>query len=328
MTTYSHPVYPHYFADPFVLEHLGVYYAYGTGLGAQTNGRFFEVLESPDLERWQSHGGALEPLEVGETDYWAPEVAFSEGVFYLYYSAGFGDQGQRLRVATSSWPHGPFRDSGVLLTDDEPFSIDAHPFCDLDGRWYLFYAKDFLDGERIGTALVVDALETMTKLEGRPRTVLRATHDWQRYERDRMIYGAPRDWHTLEGAFVVRRQNRYICFYSGGAWTNPSYGVSYALADHPLGPWREPEPAGPHVLQTVPGMLIGPGHNSVVRGPDGLDRIVYHAWDAQRTARRMYISPLEWRADSLTHAVPVVGHPTRLAEAGLGATEDVVSRDG
>ena len=37
-----------------------------------------------------------------------------------------------------------------------PFAIDPHPFQDADGRWYLFYATDFLDtegGARAGTAL-------------------------------------------------------------------------------------------------------------------------------------------------------------------------------
>jgi GH43 family beta-xylosidase len=51
------------------------------------------------------------------------------------------------------------------------------------------------------------------------------------------------------------------------------------------------------VLQSIPGRLIGPGHNSVVSGPDGRDYIVYHAWDESHTARKMHISPLAWDAD-------------------------------
>ena len=34
---------------------------------------------------------------------------------------------------------------------------------------------------------------------------------------------------------------------------------------------------------------IHPGHNSIVRGPNGDDSIVFHAWDLQMTARRMFI---------------------------------------
>jgi len=44
--------------------------------------------------------------------------------------------------------------------------------------------------------------------------------------------------------------------------------------------------------------VIGPGHNSVTVAPDGRTQVlVYHAWDANRTARRMCIDPLAWTAD-------------------------------
>jgi GH43 family beta-xylosidase len=287
--TYTNPVYPEYFADPFVLRHNGAYYAYGTGNRPSSNGRVFEVLFSTDLTQWHSLGAALEPLGAGFEDYWAPEVAHADGRFYLYYSAGIGDQHHRLRVAVSERPEGPFIDSGTVLTPDEPFSIDASPFCDDDGQWYLYYARDFLDGERLGTALTVAKLENMMRLSGESITVLRASQDWQLYARDREMYGR-----RLEGPFVVKRGGRYYCFYSGGAWPEPNYGVSFAVADHPLGPWLEPEGDGPKILQTVPERVIGPGHNSVIVGPDDQDYIVYHAWDPARTARRMCIDRLEW----------------------------------
>jgi len=295
MKTYTNPVYSHYFADPFVLEHGGLYYAYGTNFGALENGRVIEVLRSEDLVNWTSLGGALEPLgdPARYPEYWAPEVAYHQDQFYMYYSSG-QDTTHRLRVAVSDSPEGPFRDSGAHLTPDLEFSIDAHPFRDRDGQWYLYYARDFLDGERPGTALEVDRLLTMTKLEGNPRTVLRATQDWQIYQRQRQIYGTSMDWHTLEGAFVLFREGRYYMLYSGGAWEKPNYGVSYAVSDSPLGPWLEPPEGGPTLLRSVPGQVIGPGHNSVVVGPDGQDYLVYHAWDPAKTSRRMCIDLLEW----------------------------------
>lgn len=291
--THTNPVYPGYFADPFVLAYQGSYYAYGTG--SSSNQRIFEVLHSPDLFHWTSLGGALEPLDLDKAyDYWAPEVAYDRERFYMYYSVGIGDKGHKLRVATANHPQGPFWDVGVELSKDLPFAIDPHPFRDVDGQWYLFYARDFLEGDRVGTALEVDRLRSMTQLEGNPRTVLRASADWQIFQRQREMYGGLHDWHTLEGPFVVRRNERYYLFYSGGNWQNPSYGVSYAVADHPLGPWSEPISDTPTVLRTIPGKLIGPGHNSVVVGPDGQDYLIYHAWDTAKTARRMCIDRLEW----------------------------------
>jgi beta-xylosidase len=293
--TYTNPVYPHYFADPFVLEVEGVYYAYGTSGNPTREGRAFTVLRSADLVHWTPLGEALERLDDPQAqDYWAPEVALHEGTFYMYYSAGVEDKGHQLRVAASTRPEGPFHDTGNVLTGDDPFTIDAHPFCDDDGQWYLYYARDFLDGERVGTALVVDRLLDMTRLAGRRQTVLRATADWQVFRYNREMYGRTYDWHTLEGPFVRKYQGRYYLFYSGGAWEEPNYGVSYAVAESPLGPFFEPEEVGPTILRSVPGKVIGPGHNSIVRGPDGEDWLVYHAWDAQKTGRRMCIDRLEW----------------------------------
>ena len=291
------PVYPEYFADPFVWRYKGVYYAVGTG---RTSGpRRFPLLRSKDLLNWESLGHALIPVspELGN-DYWAPEVAYDDGTFYLYYSVGHGDKGHHLRVAASDRPEGPYQDCGCRISDSG-FTIDASPFQDDDGQWYLFYARDFLDtnqGFRAGTGIAVDRLVGMTRLAGDERTVIRARSDWQRFMADRPMYGGVYDWHTLEGPCVRKHGGRYYCLYSGGCWQNDSYGVDYAVADDMLGPFSDSgNEDGPRVLRT--GELIGPGHNSIVTGPDGADRIVYHAWDAGMTARRMCVDPLIWTPD-------------------------------
>lgn len=278
--------YEGYFADPFVLRVGEGYVAYGTG--EVVDGRVFEILRSRDLESWERVGGALEPLgEQWATDYWAPEVAFADGRYFMYYSAGAGEKHHRLRVAVADSPWGPFRDSGVVMTPDERFAIDPHPFQDADGAWYMYYAHDVLEGERVGTTVAVDRMLDMTRLAGEPRDVLRASDDWQIFRRGREMYGSVYDWHTLEGPFIVRRDGRYVLFYSGGSWEEHTYGVAYAVASHPLGPFCEPEP-GPVVLSG------GRGHNSVVVGPDGGERIAYHAWDEGRSRRQMWIAPLGW----------------------------------
>ena len=51
---------------------------------------------------------------------------------------------------------------------------------------------------------------------------------------------------------------------------------------------------GPTVLKGN-SKVIGPGHNCAVMGPDERTLwCVYHAWDAGKTARRMFIDPLIW----------------------------------
>src|SRR5215210_1459990 len=97
---YSNPVYPDYFADPFVFPTNEGYVAIGTG--RRIDGLIFEVLRSDDLVSWRRVGGALEPAgdELGD-DYWAPEVIAADGRWCMYYSVGHGDVGHHLRVAVA-----------------------------------------------------------------------------------------------------------------------------------------------------------------------------------------------------------------------------------
>lgn len=311
MRSYTNPVYPEYFADPFVWQHQGVYYAIGTGSLEATGQvdeicqqRVFPLLRSNDLVNWQFVGNALQRPDPALGDnFWAPEVASYDGIFYLYYSVGHEDKHHQLRVATSPNPMGPYQDIREPLVDPKTcaFAIDPSPFQDDDGQWYLFYAQDFLDtedGMRAGTALVVDRLLTMTKLAGGARVVLRARHDWQRFLAERPMYGNVYDWHTLEGPCVRKHDNRYYCFYSGGRWETESYGVDYGVADQVMGPYSEAgNEAGPRVLRSCPSQVLGPGHNSVVVSPNGQEYMVYHAWDTGMKARRMCIDLLLWTAE-------------------------------
>lgn len=301
--TYQNPVWPGYFADPFVLRWGGEYFAYGTGERLEADGRggvgAFKILRSRDLVSWEPVGAALTVAADDTQSYWAPEVAEHGGRFYLYYSkAPAGrDELHRVRVAVADHPLGPFHDAGAVLPELEGFCIDANPFRDpRDGRWYLYFAKDFFE-ERTGTGLAVVPLsDDLLRAAGPSQPVLRANADWQIYERDRDLYGKKwTAWHTVEGPCVVEHEGRYFCLYSGGNWQTHDYGVSYAVAAHPLGPWTHAEEIGPLVLRQRPGGLLGPGHNSYTVAPDGRTGvIVYHAWDFERTARRMCIDRLMW----------------------------------
>lgn len=308
--TYTNPVFDRYMADPFVLLHDGVYYAYGTAEPC-ADGRVFPVLRSTDLVNWEAKGGALTPLRAGS--YWAPAVAYADGLFYLYYSVGEPDgTGHKLRVATSPSPIGPFTDAGVELVPDQPFTIDAHPFQDADGQWYLYYCQDFLDMTsevRVGTGIAVDRMVSMTQLSGESRVVVRPFADWQLFAAQRPMYGGVYDWHTIEGAAVLRHNDRIYCFYSGGAWEQSNYGISYVVADAPMDAYRRPASAEP-LVKTVPGRVVGPGHNSFVTAPDGTTALVYHAWDVERTARRMCIDRMTWSGDQpQTHAPTFTPQP-------------------
>lgn len=302
MRTYLNPIYALSFPDPFVLKHRGEYWAYCSGFTA--GGGCFGILRSPDLVHWEEMGAAMDPLAEGQPCYWAPETVLYDGRFYLYYSAG-NETRMQIRVAVAGQPGGPFVDSGMVLTGED-FAIDAHVFQDEDGARYLFYATDFLDTERIGTGIVADRLVDPLTLAGHPQPITRARYDWQIYDPQRIEKGGVR-WHTLEGPFVLKHGGRYYQMFSAGNWQNLSYGVSYATSERldAPGEWEQccdGERSLP-VLRSLPDQgVIGPGHNSAVRGPDNRQMwCVYHRWMPVEQAggpvtmqRVMAVDRLEW----------------------------------
>lgn len=278
LETYLNPVYQKSFPDPFVIKFRGEYYAYCTDFWH--DGRVFGVLKSRDLINWTEIGGAMLPLKHNPPFYWAPEVTYSNGKFYLYYSVG-NETLMEIRVAVSDKPDRDFIDSGKRLTFQD-FAIDAHVFIDEDRQKYLFYATDFTNHSHIGTGTVVDKMSDFFTLEGNSRPVTRAKFDWQVYDANRVEKGGVR-WHTVEGAFVLERKGIYYEMFSGGNWQNVSYGVSFATTgdiscNEEWEQFSDGEKTLP-ILRTIPEKVIGPGHNSVVRGLNNRETYcVYHRW--------------------------------------------------
>ena len=291
--TYTNPLYISDAPDPFVLKHLDTYWCYCTGYASDA--RCFPILVSTDLVTWQEHGGAMRPLPEDYSEYWAPEVSYWEGAFYLYYSVGDGSK-MHIRVAVADSPSGPFSDKGLRLTTQD-FAIDPHVFQDDDGRRWFFYATDFLNHTHVGTGTVRDLMIDAFTLAGYPVPIVRAQYDWQLFDPQRWEKGGAR-WHTVEGPTVLKHKGKYYEMFSGGNWKTASYGVGYASSRR-IDTEEEWSQAcdGTRVLpllRTVPG-VIGPGHNSVVRGPDNRQLYcVYHRWDDKLGERLLAIDKLDW----------------------------------
>jgi len=259
-------------ADPHVIKVGDTYYLYAT-----THTRGYDVYTSKDLVNWENKGSAFDDPRGGA---WAPDVfhnAKGDGKFYLYYTdsikpgANEGLQKQ-IGVAVADSPLGPFKDKAVLAK----VAIDAHLFRDDDGKLYLYYV-DLVDGFKIRVQPMTDPL---TKSVDEAKVVIRPTESWEK------VSG-----YVTEGPFMLKHKGTYYLMFSGTGADSPNYGIGYATAKSPLGPFEKYK-GNPIVRRG--GRVLGPGHHCVVEGPDGKLWNVYHQkWNDQTNFRRfLAIDPL------------------------------------
>lgn len=100
-------------ADPSVIyitegKDMGYFYCYGTS--DDIGGHGFQAWRSTDLSHWECTGVALKPEAWAINCYWAPEVIYDDGMYYMFFGAYNLHAGNRLciSVATSETPDGPF----------------------------------------------------------------------------------------------------------------------------------------------------------------------------------------------------------------------------
>jgi GH43 family beta-xylosidase len=303
--SFRNPIPGFVLGDPFVLAVGRAFYLYGTNDGPPLpDGRVVPVYRSADLLSWEFLGGALEPRQPG-ADVWAPEVLRANGRYYMVVSFGDVDrQGHALWVATADRPEGPFSWAKPISDPAERFSIDGAWLRDDDGRLYLYRCLDFVEDAQPphGTGIVVQPMRDPLTPDGPPRTVLRAHSPWHLFEADRPmpLYGGRRfaEWTTIEGPAPVRRAGRVFCGYSGGNYQF-AYGTGEAVADVPLGLYTDLRGREGPLFGTIPGLVDGPGHFSVVQ-PDRLnDWIVLHGRTPGGPGRQVWLCPVRWDRDGV-----------------------------
>ena len=273
-------------ADPSVIrgqeeedEHLWYMYCTTDPLndedrleGGAYNFRLIPMFSSSDLVNWQYEGDAFttRPDWVGDTaGMWAPEIAYFNDQYYLYYAAQFTDGGSSaVGVATSDSPLGPWTDSGDPVVDPLPdgrWAFDPEVNEDTDGTRYLFFGSYF--GGIKSRELTADGLETI------PETQIDITID-NRYE----------------GAEVAFHDGWYYLFASAtdccrGPLTG--YGVFVGRSQDLLGPYvdaegvslLDDEVGGTPVIYQNGNRWAGTGHNTVFVDEAGQWWTIYHAVD-------------------------------------------------
>jgi GH43 family beta-xylosidase len=299
--------------DPMVAKYLDTFYLYHSG---ETSGRKgISVYSSTNLVDWERRGIALEASGTGwpQTDVWAPEVVYDQGVFYMYVAAArtaawgvpAGHRMRHLGLARSRSPLGPFEwDAEPLVKEN--WSIDGHPFRDDDGTLWMFYNRRINDAwfrEGVGgTGNVVDRLIDHGRLAGEPTIVAYPSQRWE--------YSPDGRWGWNEGAWVVKRRGRYHQMYSGGHFEGGSYAVGLSSADDLRGPWVK-LPDNPILRSGT--RITGVGHHSLIFGPDTATAYaVYHGYLADPSAgRKVQLDRFHWRGDRPLIAGPSEGAQPR-----------------
>jgi beta-xylosidase len=256
------------FGDPFIMLYNGTYYAYGT---SSPDGII--VYTSDELKTWHmpKHRLALHKADVwANRRFWAPEVYHIKGKFYMYYSAD-----EHICVAVADNPLGPFRQEVQKPMIEGEKCIDNSLFIDDDGKAYLYFDR-FNDGLNIWVAELKDNLT-----EIKPETMTPCIHVSQEWE---TVF--PR---VNEGSFVIKHKNVYYMTYSANSFESPFYGIGFATAKSPAGPWTKYD-RNP-IYQNV-GELTGIGHSAMFTDKTGDLRIVFHSHQSKTAIhpRVMHIS--------------------------------------
>jgi beta-xylosidase len=262
-------------ADPYILLYDGMYYAYGTGAD-----KGVEVMTSSDLKTWKRTANTPSGLALykddsyGEKWFWAPEVYYVNGKFYMYYSAE-----EHICVAVSDSPFGPFRQTVRKPMLEEEKAIDNSLFIDDDGKAYLFFVR-FNDGNNVWVAELENDLMTLKKETMHP--CIHVSQSWEEV------------WPRVnEGPFVIKHNGVYYMTYSANSYESPFYGVGCATATNIMEDWTK-YPDNP-LLQNPDG-LQGVGHSAIFRDKKKNLRIVFHAHHSASSIhpREMYIGSVSF----------------------------------
>lgn len=221
-----------------------------TGGGSQFDMRDYIVLSMDEVGgEVTQHDVALDMADVSWVgrQMWAPDAAYKDGTYYLYFPAKDKDGVFRIGVATSSTPEGPFTPRDKPMAGS--YSIDPAVFKDSDGEHYIYFggiwggqlqkwASGSFEADGSETDLgVADAPALMPKM-------VRLSSDMLEFAeplRDIVINDAEgnpllagdTDRRFFEGTWVFERNGTYYLTYS----TGDTHYLVYATAQTPYGPF-------------------------------------------------------------------------------------------
>lgn len=254
----SQPLVKHLFtADPSAHVFNGKIYIYpshdiNAGIPFNDNGDHFGMedyhvfsMDSIDSEVID-HGVALHVSDVywAQRQMWAPDAAYKNGTYYLYFPAKTPEGIFHIGVAVSTSPTGPF--VAELLPIQGSYSIDPAVFEDVDGSFYLYfggiwggqlqkyrnnsYDEHYAEPEAHEPALcpkVAKLTEDMLQFAESPRDVHIVDKNGD------LLLAGDNERRFFEASWLHRYNGTYYFSYS----TGDTHFICYATGDTPYGPF-------------------------------------------------------------------------------------------
>lgn len=294
------PVLNGYFADPDILysEKTGKFYIYPTSDGFNNwSGNYFKCFSSDNLVDWNDEGIIIQlgkDVTWADRNAWAPciiEKKINGQYKYFYYFTA----AQKVGVAVSDNPTGPFVDLGKPLIENRPEGVNRGQVIDQDvftdpntNKSYLYWGNGFMAGAELN--------EDMTSIKPETTTILKPDKTFR------------------EGTYVFYRKGVYYFMWSEDDTRSENYRVRYGVAGSPLGKILFPKD-NLVIAKDKEAGIYGTGHNAVLQIP-GKDEwyIVYHRFnypkgitmgDAAGFNREVCIDKLEFTEDgSIKQTIP------------------------
>lgn len=308
----SQPLVNHIFtADPSAHVFNNRIYIYPShdieaGVPENDNGDHFDMRDYHVLSmdsiggKVTDHGVALElgTIPWAGRQLWAPDAAFHNGTYYLYFPAKDKKDIFRIGVATSKDPSGPFK------ALDEPikgsYSMDPTVYQDDDGKAYLYFGGIWggqlqrwrtgsydPEGKEPGTdepaigPRIARLGKDMVSLAEPVKEIMILD------ENGKPLVAGDNNRRFFEAAWVHKYKGTYYLSYS----TGDSHFIAYATGSNPYGPF------------TYRGVILNPvqgwtNHHSIVE-KDGKTWLFYH--DTQLSGkthlRNVKVTELKYRED-------------------------------
>ena len=248
---------PHFFtADPSVHLFNGRLYIYPShdiesGIPENDNGDHFDMrdyhvfsMESPESEV-TDHGVVLDVKDIpwAGRQLWDCDVAYKNGVYYLYFPLKDKTDIFRIGVAVSQKPEGPFKPLEAPINGS--YSIDPCVFRDDDGSHYMYFGG--LWGGQLQRYRNNKAIECGHEPENDqpalPSRVARLSDDMLQFAEDPkevvlldrngdVLKAGDHDRRFFEASWMHKYKGKYYFSYS----TGNTHKLCYATGDNLYGP--------------------------------------------------------------------------------------------